>query len=112
MGLFHLFVTAVFVVLFSDLGWFEKNNFFDWERLFIHTGKCKIMIISHKPFFGLLTPIKQGVKILDVVYGTRSVGVIIDSQLSWNSHMDHLCRSFGTQMRQLKRFKYIYQRVH
>ena len=106
MGLFHLFVTEVFVFFLRDLGWFKKK-LFAWERSFIHDGKCEIMIISHKAIFGPMTPIKLGVKILDVVYETRSVGVIIDSQLSWNSHSEHLCKSFATLEGQLKRFKYL-----
>ena len=56
----------------------------------MHAGKCEAMIIFHKAFFGPLRPIKLVVKIVDVVYETRSVGVIIDSQFSWNSHSEHL----------------------
>ena len=44
---------------------------------------------------------------MDVAYETRCLGVIIDSQLSWNSHLEHLCKSFGKKVRQLKRFKYL-----
>ena len=65
------------------------------------------MIISHSPFCGPLRPIKLGDNILNVVYETRCLGVIIDSQLSWTSHLEHLCKSFGKKVRQLKRFKYL-----
>ena len=68
-------------------------------------------IISHRAFCGPLKPITLGDKILNVVSETRCLGVIIDSQLSWNSHSDHLCKSFGKKVGQLKRFKYLSTRT-
>ena len=44
---------------------------------------------------------------MNVVYETRCLGVIIDSQLSWTSNLENLCKSFGKKVRQLKRFKYL-----
>ena len=44
---------------------------------------------------------------MNVVSETRCLGVIINSQLSWYSHSEHLCKSFGEKVRQLKRFKYL-----
>ena len=84
----------------SEISLWCRNN-----KLTIHAGKSEAMIISHSPFCGPLRPIKLGDNILDVVYETRCLGVIIDSQLSWNSHLEHLCKSFGKKVRQLKRLK-------
>ena len=86
----------------SEISLWCRNN-----KLTIHAGKSEAMIISHRAFCGPLRPIKLGDKILDVVYETRCLGVIIDSQLSWNSHVENLCKSFGKKVKQLKRFKYL-----
>ena len=83
-----------------------RNN-----KLTIHAGKSEAMIISHRAFCGPLKPITLGDKILNIVSETRCLGVIIDSQLSWNSHSDHLCKSFGKKVGQLKRFKYLSTRT-
>ena len=69
------------------------------------TGKSEAMIITHRAFCGTVRPIKLGNKTLDVVYEIGSLGVIIDSQLSWNSHLERLRKSFGKKVKQLKRFK-------
>ena len=34
-------------------------------------------------------------KVLDVVTETKCLGIIIDNQLSWLSHIELICRSFG-----------------
>ena len=85
----------------SEISLWSRNN-----KLTLHAGKSEAVIISHSPFCGPLRPIKLGDNILNVVYETRCLGVIIDSQLSWTSHLEHLCKSFGKKVRQLKRFKY------
>jgi len=65
------------------------------------------MIISHRAFCGPLKPITLRDNILNVVSKTRSLGIIIDSQLSWNSHLGHLCKSIGKKVGELKRLKYL-----
>ena len=36
-----------------------------------------------------------GNKVLDFVTETKCLGIIIDNQLSWLSHIELICRSFG-----------------
>ena len=86
----------------SEISLWCRNN-----KLTIHAEKSEAMIIAHRAFCGPIRPIKLGDMILDVVYETRCLGVIIDSQLSWNSHLEHLCKSFGKKVEQLKRFQYL-----
>ena len=86
----------------SEISLWCRNN-----KLTIHAGKSEAMIISHRAFCGPLRPIKLGDKILNVVSETRCLGIFIDSQLSWNSHTEHLCKSFGKKVKQFKRFKYL-----
>ena len=38
---------------------------------------------------------------------TKCLGIIIDNQLSWLSHIELICRSFGQKVNQLKRLKYL-----
>ena len=57
------------------------------NKLTIHAGKFEAMIITHRAFCGPIRPIELRDKILDVVNKTRCLRVIIDSQLSWNSHL-------------------------
>ena len=65
------------------------------------------MILTHKPFCGLLKPVMLGNKVLDFGTETKCLGIIIDNQLSWLSHLELICRSFGQKVNQLKRFKYL-----
>ena len=79
-----------------------RNN-----KLTIHTGKSEVMILTHKPFCGPLKPVMLGNKVLDFVTETKCLGIIIDNQLSWLSHIELICRSFGQKVNQLKRLKYL-----
>ena len=63
------------------------------------------MILTHKPFCGLLKPVMLGNKVLDFGTETKCLGIIIDNQLSWLSHLELICRSFGQKVNQLKRLK-------
>ena len=65
------------------------------------------MILTHKPFCGLLKSVMLGNKVLDFGTETKCLGIIIDNQLSWLSHLELICRSFGQKVNQLKRFKYL-----
>ena len=38
---------------------------------------------------------------------TKCLEIIIDNQLSWLSHIELICRSFGQKVNQLKRLKYL-----
>ena len=73
----------------------------------MHAGKTEAMIISSRTFCGPLKPIKLGDKIVNFVSETRCLGVTIDSKLSWNNHSEHLCKSFGKKVKQIRRFKYL-----
>ena len=54
------------------------------------TGKSEAMILTHKPFSGPLKPVMLGNKVLDFVTETKCLGIIIDNQLSWLSHIELL----------------------
>ena len=77
------------------------------NKLAIHTGKSEAMILTHRPFCGPLKPVMLGNKVLDFVTETKCLEIIIDNQLSWLSHIELICRSFGQKVNQLKRLKYL-----
>ena len=77
-----------------------RNN-----KLTIHTGKAGTMILTNKPFYGPLKPVLIGNKVLDFVTETKCLGIVIDNQLSWLSHIELICMSFGKKVNQLKRLK-------
>ena len=56
-----------------------RNN-----KLTIDTGtrKSEAMILTHRPFCGLLNPVMLGNKVLDFVIETKCLGIIIGIQLS------------------------------
>ena len=86
---------------------FEIYNWCRNNKLTMHAGKTEAMIISFRTFCGPLKPIKLGDKIVNFVSETRCLGVTIDSKLSWNNHSEHLCKSFGKKVKQIRRFKYL-----
>ena len=67
--------------------------------------KSEAMILTHKPFCGPLNPVMLGNKVLDFVTEAKCLGIIIDNQLSWLSHIELICMSFGKKVNQLKRLK-------
>ena len=86
------------------------SEIYNWcrnNKLTMHAGKTEAMIISSRTFCGPLKPIKLGNKIVNFVSETRCLGVTIDSKLSWNNHSEHLCKSFGKKVKQIRRFKYL-----
>ena len=86
------------------------SEIYNWcrnNKLTMHAGKTEAMIISSRTFCGPLKPIKLGDKIVNFVSETRCLGVTIDSKLSWNNHSEHLCKSFGKKVKQIRRFKYL-----
>ena len=79
-----------------------RNN-----KLTIHTGKSEVMILTHKPLCGPLKPVMLGDKVLDFGAETKCLGTIIDNQLTWFSHIELICSSFGQKVNQLKGLKYL-----
>ena len=48
-----------------------------------------------------------GDKVLDFGAETKCLGTIIDNQLTWFSHIELICSSFGQKVNQLKGLKYL-----
>ena len=48
-----------------------------------------------------------GDKVLDFGAETKCLGTIIDNQLTWFSHVELICSSFGQKVNQLKGLKYL-----
>ena len=48
-----------------------------------------------------------GNKVLDFGAETKCLGIIIDNQLTWLSHIELICSSFAQKVNQLKGLKYL-----
>ena len=48
-----------------------------------------------------------GNKVVKFVTETRCLGVVIDNQLSWHSHVESVCKSFGQKVNELRQLKYL-----
>ena len=96
----NLILDQINLFLFSELLFFKF-------KLTIHTGRSEATILTHKSFCGLLKPVMLGNKVLDFGTETKCLRIIIDNQLSWLSHLELICRSFGQKVNQLKRLKYL-----
>lgn len=65
------------------------------------------MIITRKKFIGPLQQVRCGNLTLDLTDVAKSLGVLIDNRLTWDSHIKKLSKSFSAQLKMLKRMKYL-----
>ena len=65
------------------------------------------MIITRQRFIGPLQQVKCGDVVLYFTEVAKSLGVLIDNKLSWESHIDKLYKSFSAQLKMLKRMKFL-----
>ena len=61
------------------------------------------MIITRQRFIGPLQQVKCGDVVPDFTDVAKSLGVLIDNKLSWESHIDKLYKSFSAQLKMLKK---------
>ena len=65
------------------------------------------MIITRKKFIGPLQQVRCGNLTLDFTDVAKSLGVLIDNRLTWDSHIKRLSKSFSAQLKMLKGMKYL-----
>ena len=75
------------------------------NSLKIHTVKTELMIISKKPVYGPFPLICIGNEPINFVMKSKCLGIYIDKNLSWNEHINMLCKRFDTKVKMLKRMK-------
>ena len=77
------------------------NNLRKNLLLTIHPGKCKLLIISRTSFTGPLNTIKITNEDVKVVDSAKCLGITIDSKLSWETHIQALCKSLSSKLKKL-----------
>ena len=75
---------------------YSKRN-----SLTIHPGKCKILVISKKPFIGPLKAVKLNGKVVECVPNAECLGLTIDQHLNWEAHISELCQKFYAKIKKL-----------
>ena len=95
-------VVELLNILFDEL-----NEWWNINRLTIHTGKIEAMIIQQHPFIGPLLPVKCGDKIIKYASCTELLGIILDHKLSWNLQIRKVCKQYGAKIKQLKKMRYL-----
>ena len=82
--------------------WCSRNN------MSIHPDKTKCMIISNikRPVLNSSLSLHVNNITLEQVNKHSVLGVIIDNNLRWNSHIDHVCHKLNSKLNLLKRINY------
>ena len=76
------------------------------NKLCINSEKTEAIIILLRPFIGPLRPLGYGNKYIKFVSTSKCLGVTIDNSLRWNRQVEHMVKSYGAKLSQLKRIKH------
>lgn len=80
----------------KQLDIYAKRN-----SLEIHPDKCEILIISKKSFIGPHMNVEIMNKSVKIVNSSRCLGVTIDNELKWDTHIQNTCKSFSNKVKKL-----------
>ena len=69
--------------------------------LTIHPEKCHLMILTRDKFIGPLKEIKLDNKPITVVNDCKCLGVTIDKDLNFVSHISNVCKAFSAKVKKL-----------
>jgi len=71
------------------------------NSLTIHPDKCKVLILSKNRFIGPLMNLEICGKSIDVVSFTKCLGITIDNDLKWDTHVRIITKSFSLKVKKL-----------
>ncbi|PFX27068.1 RNA-directed DNA polymerase from mobile element jockey [Stylophora pistillata] len=98
-------VDSIIVILQSILkqvlSWCTSN------RLTTHEIKSEALLLSKRAFIGPLPQFKSSQNFLKFTDTAQCLGLAIDRQLSWNDHVQIVCKSFNKKLGVLKRIKFL-----
>ena len=68
------------------------------NKVSVHPGKSKAMIIRKTAFIGPLRPIYFGNDVISFTTKSDCLGLTIDNQLSWSIQINHACKSYSKKV--------------
>ena len=98
-------IMAVNKILVKLYAWCCHNS------LTPHPGKTEYMILGQRRFIGPLQDLKLGSSSIKRVRVSRCLGLEVDDQLKWNSHVTELIRSFTQKLNLLRSLHFLLVRA-
>jgi len=65
------------------------------NSLTIHPDKCEIIVLSKHRFVGPLAKVELGGKIIEIVHSSKCLGLTIDQNLTWETHIQNISKGFS-----------------
>lgn len=96
-------IDSVLSDLQSDLRKFD--SYASRNSLTLHPDKCEVIIISKKKFIGPLPKLEVQGSDINIVKSSKCLGITIDEKLSWERHIENVCRSFRIKIKKLYRMR-------
>ena len=75
------------------------------NSLTIHPDKCKILLMKRTKFIGPLQKIDIKGQEIKVVRSCNCLGIIIDDELSWDTHVRKITKSFSSKVKKLYKMR-------
>ena len=77
------------------------HNYSNKTSLTVHPEKCHLMILTKDKFIESLKEVKLDNKPISVVERCKCLGVTIDKDLNFVSHVSNLCKTFSAKVKKL-----------
>ena len=75
------------------------------NSLTLHPDKCEVLIISRSKFIGPIQKLEIQGKEINIVKSSKCLGITIDEKLSWEVHIENVCRSFRSKIKKLYKMR-------
>ena len=98
-------ISSLNTIMKQILLWSSKNF------LTVHPMKTEAMILSKSRFIGPLPPVRFGQGYVKIVNSTTCLGVVIDDQLNWVTHINLIKKRFNSKVSALRRMKHLPTKV-
>ena len=98
-------ISSLNTIMEQILSWSSSN------LLTIHPIKTEAMILSRSRFIGPLPPVRFGQGFVKFVNSTTCLGVTIDDQLNWSTHLNLIKKRFNSKVAALRRMRHLPSKV-
>ena len=88
----------------------EFNRVLDWlaaNKLIINLSKTHLMLFTTRPRPEIITILAKG-KVINEIKEIKFLGVILDSDMRWNSHIEHISKKISKSVSILKMLKFTF----